>query len=236
MLELVNVIHHCLSNFHCNYPFGVGKSFKLESSSTYIQFWMAMMKVCSCSIWWSRHISNVDQPTHWCAHIVAVPTQCCNRAVRVWVDLTKLNDQVTKERLTTWPRNFSNKVIPISVAVVISGQLTCVLKKTFDIFMEEWWNEELVKFSRAACETCTWDGCNDFIRVFDNMLFKKFHGNKTKKDQQRLLPCLEDLLPTTGYNFFCPLQTHSMTLQFSLMQGFPIRLQQCVINLDKPVH
>ena len=71
------------------------------------------------------------------------------------------------------------------------------------------------------------------IRVFDNMLF---HGNKTKKDRQRLLPCLEDLLPTTGYNFFCPLQTHSMTLQFSLMQGFPIRLQQCVINLDKPVH
>lgn len=72
--------------------------------------------------------------------------------------------------------------------------------------------------------------------ILDNMLFKKFHGNKTKKDRQRLLPCLENLLPTTGYNFFCPLQTHSMALQFSLMQGFPIRLQQCVINLDKPVH
>lgn len=141
MLELVNVIHHCLSNFHCNYPFGVGKSFRLESSSNYIQFWMAMMKVCSCSIWWSRHISNVDQPTHWCAHIVAILMQCCNRAVRVWVDLTKLNDQVTKELLMTWPRNFSNKVIPISVVVVISGQLTCMFLKRPLIYL--WRSDEM---------------------------------------------------------------------------------------------
>ena len=198
---------------------------------------MAMMKVCSCSIWWSRHISNLDQPTHWCAHIVAVPTQCCNRAVRVWVDLTKLNHQVTKELLTTWPRNFSNKVIPIFVVVVISGQLTCVLLKRPLIYlwksgeMKNFWSlaEQLVKPAHEMVAMTS----SGFLIICS---LKKFRGNKTEKDRQRLLPCLEDLLPTTGYNFFCPLQTHSMALQFSLMQGFPIRLQQCVINLEKPVH
>ena len=228
MLELVNVIHHCLSNFHCNYPFGVGKSFKLESSSNYIQFWMAMMKVCSCSIWRSRHISNVDQPTHWCTHIVAVPTQCCNRAVRVWVDLTKLNDQVTKELLTTWPRNFSNKVIPISMAVVISGQLTCVFLKRPLIYL--WKSGEMKNL---------WSLAEQPVKPAHEMVAmtsSRFLIICSLKNFMEKFLHLEDLLPTTGYNFFCPLQTHSMTLQFSLMQGFPIRLQQCVINLDKPVH
>ena len=42
-------------------------------------------------------ISKVDQPTDWCAPIVAVPKS--NGDVRVCVDLTKLNDQVKRERL-----------------------------------------------------------------------------------------------------------------------------------------
>ena len=42
-------------------------------------------------------ISKVDQPTDWCAPIVAVPES--NGDVRVCVDLTKLNDQVKRERL-----------------------------------------------------------------------------------------------------------------------------------------
>ena len=42
-------------------------------------------------------ISKVDQSTDWCALIVAVPKS--NGDVRVCVDLTKLNDQVKRERL-----------------------------------------------------------------------------------------------------------------------------------------
>ena len=42
-------------------------------------------------------ISKVEQPTDWCAPIVAVPKS--NGDVRVCVDLTKLNDQVKCERL-----------------------------------------------------------------------------------------------------------------------------------------
>ena len=42
-------------------------------------------------------ISKEDQPTDWCAPIVAVPKS--NGDVRVCVDLTKLNDQVKRERL-----------------------------------------------------------------------------------------------------------------------------------------
>ena len=42
-------------------------------------------------------ISKVDQPTDWCAPIVAVPKS--NGDVRVCVDLTKLNDQIKRERL-----------------------------------------------------------------------------------------------------------------------------------------
>ena len=42
-------------------------------------------------------ISKVDQPTDWCAPMVVV--QKSNEDVRVCVDLTKLNDQVKRERL-----------------------------------------------------------------------------------------------------------------------------------------
>ena len=42
-------------------------------------------------------VSKVDQPIDWCAPIVAVPKS--NGDVRVCVDLTKLNDQVKRERL-----------------------------------------------------------------------------------------------------------------------------------------
>ena len=41
--------------------------------------------------------SKVDQPTDWCAPIVAVPKS--NVDVRVCVDQTKLNDQVKHEGL-----------------------------------------------------------------------------------------------------------------------------------------
>ena len=193
---------------------------------------MAMMKVCSCSIWWSRHISNVDQPTHWCAHIVAVLMQCCNRAVRVWVDLTKLNDQVTKELLMTWPRNFSNKVIPISVAVVISGQLTCMFLKRPLIYL--WKSDEMKNLWSLAEQPVK--PAHEMVAMTSSGFLIICSLKNFMEIKPKLLPCLEDLLPTTGYNFFCPLQTHSMALQFPLMQGFPIRLQQCVINLDKPVH
>ena len=40
-------------------------------------------------------ISKVDQPTDWCAPIVAV--QKSNGDVQVFVELTKLNDQVKRE-------------------------------------------------------------------------------------------------------------------------------------------
>ena len=42
-------------------------------------------------------ISKVDQPIDWCAPIVAVPKG--NGGVKVCVDLTKLNDQMKRERL-----------------------------------------------------------------------------------------------------------------------------------------
>jgi len=42
-------------------------------------------------------ISKVDKPTDWCAPIVVVPKS--NGDVRVCVDLTKLNEQVKRERL-----------------------------------------------------------------------------------------------------------------------------------------
>ena len=42
-------------------------------------------------------ISKVDQPTDWCAPVVAVPKS--NGDIRVCIDLTKLNDQVKQETL-----------------------------------------------------------------------------------------------------------------------------------------
>jgi len=41
-------------------------------------------------------ISKVEQPTDWCAGIVVVPKP--NRNLRIFVDLTKLNENVRKER------------------------------------------------------------------------------------------------------------------------------------------
>jgi hypothetical protein len=42
-------------------------------------------------------VSKINTPTEWCAGMVVVPKQ--NGAVRICIDLTKLNKSVRRERL-----------------------------------------------------------------------------------------------------------------------------------------